>query len=345
MVNPTYEEGKTVLVFVEPAEAVELRTFMPGFPTSLPFQRMANGSHRLEVHLPHTARIEYRLAVRRNGSFEESNDPLNPLTAPNPYGTNSVAGGPGYLPNSLSVERAGIQRGRIVEIRVSSRHFGMRRHHQVYLPPFYTNSAAYPLLVVHDGPDFLAYSALSTVLDNLIDDGTINPVLALLLDPRERLEEYAASPRHSAHLIEEVLPHLHRRFPVSEVPSERVLLGASMGAVASLRVCWDYPASFQKLFLVSGSFRHRPTSDVDADVFAPIHRFLEDFAREPRLADARIYQSVGRYEGLVEGNRKAAVQFRAAGATLRYEETWDGHHWGSWSDRLPDGLTYLLGRR
>ena len=43
-----------------------------------------------------------------------------------------------------------------------------RRKVTLYLPARFQVAARYPLLVVHDGGDFLEYGSVKTVLDNLI---------------------------------------------------------------------------------------------------------------------------------------------------------------------------------
>ena len=58
--------------------------------------------------------------------------------------------------------------GELVEWTLHSQ--AQRRDNRVtvYLPARYQPAARYPLLVVHDGGDYLEYSAMKTVLDNLI---------------------------------------------------------------------------------------------------------------------------------------------------------------------------------
>jgi enterochelin esterase family protein len=55
-----------------------------------------------------------------------------------------------------------------------------------------------------------------------------------------------------------------------------------------------------------------------------------------------VYQSVGRYEGLVDFNRHLQPLLRAGGMDVKYVETWTGHDWGAWRDRLEEALTFVL---
>jgi enterochelin esterase family protein len=73
----------------------------------------------------------------------------------------------------------------------------------------------------------------------------------------------------------------------------------------------------------------------------PVIGFLETF--DPTLlAGFRMYQSVGRYEGLIDFNRRLHPVLQAGGLQIRYQETWTGHDWVSWMDRLEDALTFVL---
>lgn len=343
--NPLHEGGDTILVYQGAASQVRLRTFVPRFPEPPPFQRVGGSKlWWLRLSLPTTARIEYRLTVVDRGKNREVDDPLAMEKAANPFGENAVAWGPAYRRPAWTSPQ-GAAAGELAEIRVTSARLGVRRHCRVYLPAAYSRSPS-PLLVVHDGTDFQRYAGLTTVLDNLIASGEVSPLVALFLDPGERLREYAADPRHAAFLVEDAIPHLARRFPLSPAPSQRVLMGASLGAVAALSTAWRYPEAFGGLLLLSGSFAHRIDGEWGSDAFSPVAAFLAELETEPRLArveaSTRAYLSAGRYEALIDLNRRLLPRLRAQGIEVDYEETWDGHHWGSWRDRLRRALRFLL---
>ncbi len=47
------------------------------------------------------------------------------------------------------------------------------------------------------------------------------------------------------------------------------------------------------------------------------------------------------YEPLITPNRSMVPTLEAAGMTVRYVESRDGHSWESWRDRLRDGLSWI----
>jgi enterochelin esterase family protein len=281
------------------------------------------------------------LAVKHHSRWHEIIDPSNPAQASNPFGTNSVVTGPGYqLPAYLA--QSAPEAGELHEIRVTSHVLKGRRHHRLYLPSGFRRGTTLPLLIVHDGSDFLHHASVIPAIDFEVANGAIAPLAALLVDPWDRLTEYAASRHHAIHLVEEVLPHIQRRHGLLSRPSERALVGASMGAVASLATAWHFPRLFGRIGLISGSFVHTLNDEWPAEIFAPVTELLEAFAREPRLYGYRAFSSVGRYEGLVDFHRRLGPLLRAARLKLHSVETWDGHHWGAWRDRLSGCLRFLF---
>lgn len=319
---------------------MHLQTWMPNFPTPPPFAQISADLHYLRLPLPSTGRIEYRLRLRRGRTQTAIEDPLNPPSASNPFGVNSVVTGPQYrLP--WYEKGASLGEGSLHEIRVHSSSLGGRRHHHVYLPAGITRKEARTLLLVHDGSDFLKHGGLGRALDQLVDKGVIPKLAALLVDPRDRIPEYGASINHSRHLVNEVLPHVARRLRIWAPGHRTVALGSSLGGVAALAVASHYPKAIGAVVSLSGSFAHRTDHFWPASVFLPVIDFLDSF--DPSLLEGmRMYQSVGSYEGLVDFNRRLRPLLAAGGINLRSIETWTGHDWGAWRDRLEEALTFVL---
>lgn len=338
--GPFHHLGDTILVFRGAADEVRLQTWMPNFPTPPPFQSMSHDLHYLRLPLPATARIEYRFLIRNGRRQIAIEDPLNPPIATNPFGVNSVVAGPGYRPPWFVRGRA-FGEGTLTEIRVHSTGLGGRRHHRIYLPAGVASKDARTVLLVHDGFDFLQHGGLGPALDQLTQKEVIPPTAAVLLEPRDRILEYGASLAHSRHLAEEVLPHLARRLRIWSPLDRTVALGSSLGGVAALAAAAHYPKVIGAVVSLSGSFAHRSDHFWPASVFKPVITFLDAF--DPRLlSGVRMYQSVGRYEGLVDFNRRLHPRLVAGGIRVKWVETWTGHDWGAWLDRLEEALTFVL---
>jgi enterochelin esterase family protein len=230
----------------------------------------------------------------------------------------------------------------VVQQEVAETVFGGSRPYSVYLPARFRPERRYPLLIVHDGLDYLNYAGLTTVLDNLIHRLEIPSLIAALIQSPDRLAEYGADQRHGRFLVEDLIPDLEARYRLAG-PPDRVLVGASFGAVASLHTAWRHPGAFDKLLLQSGSFAFTDIGTHDfGPMFDPVVDFVNRFRAEPGRPADRIFLSAGIYEALIYFNRSLLPVLQDTGARVRMVEAADGHNWENWRDHLRDGLTWLL---
>jgi enterochelin esterase family protein len=341
---PLVDPRGVTFVFRGEAESVALRCWIHGLPATQPLERLGDSElWMLRVGLPEGSRIEYKFAVVRDGQEEWLVDPLNPLHATDPFGANSVCRGYGYRRPDWTHSDKQARPGTLDAFEIDSAAFGERRRVLAYLPARFRRTRRYPLLVVHDGEDYLRYAALQTVLDNLIQRLEIPPLVVALTQSPDRLREYGADPRHARFVAREVPAEFARRWPLIDSPAGRGLLGASFGAVASLYSAWQHQGVFGRLLLQSGSFafsdigHHRRTP-----VFDPVAEFVNEFRQRPGRPADRIHLSCGIYESLIYENRSLVPLLRSAGIELRYEEVRDGHNWENWRDRLQGALSWLF---
>jgi enterochelin esterase family protein len=341
---PLQDGSRTTFVFRGAAESVRFQHWIDGSPNLQSFARHeAFDLWYLTLHLPESSRIEYKLEVTREEQRHLIHDPLNPLLAHDPFGANSVCYGPGYEIPDWTLPDPTVTAGTVQKITIDSGAFGDRREVAVYLPAGFDSQMTHAALIVHDGSDFVRFSELQTVLDNLIQRGTICPLVVALTDPVDRLREYAGDPRHARHLTEEILSLLRGGFGVSPRPAELGLMGASFGAVASLYTAWLYPRIFGRLLLQSGSFVVAGSGlEQLAPEFRPVLAFSQLFRTNPRAVCEKVYVSCGQFESLIHHNRELVPLFESAGMEVAFTETPDGHNWENWRDRLEEGLSFLF---
>jgi len=343
-VFPLVEPGFCTFVWQGAADQVELLRWIQSGVERLPFCRLPDTDlWQLRLPVKDEGRFEYKLAI---GKDEWIVDPLNPDRATDPFGENSVCRTFGYTRPDWSVPK-GAPCGRIETVDVESEAFREAREERLYLPAGYNGNNAYPLVIFHDGGDFIAHGDLAVSLDNLIEAGDIPPILAALVQTRDRLGEYSGGRRHARYLVQELLPALSAGYEISKHPEDRVLLGASLGAVASLATAFRHPGVFGGLVLQSGAFilDRRKLRDRPHPVFHRIARLLKALKRAPDLPPTRAFVSTGELEGLAEENRALATFLHERGVDVLFKSAWDGHHWHNWRDQLGDGLRWVLGPR
>jgi enterochelin esterase family protein len=344
---PLVEPGACTFVYRGYADAVYLRHWGVGLPPDLGFHRV-DGSDVwvLVLDLPPSSRVEYKLEVVEHGGTHLFEDPLNPVRASNPFGANSVCQAAGYEVPDWARHHPGVPEGTVTGTHLDSAALGHRVELDVYLPAGFTPTPAQPcpLLVVHDGRDYVRYAAMKTVLDNLIHRREAPELIAACLHPRDRLVEYADDPRHARFLSDELVPFIESRLPVITEPFGRCLMGASFGAVASLSSAARHPGRYGRLLLQSGSFAWSSNgcSARRGAIWEPIKAFVDRYGEAPARVSERVFVSCGVYESLICENRALLPALQRTGMDVRFVEALDGHNWECWRDCMGPAIGWLF---
>ena len=295
----------------------------------LPHELVRRGrGWELAAPAPDVARFEYQFElIDKAGASEWIVDPGNPKTASGPWGDKSVWEEPGYEPPTWldAAEPAAPE-----AVTIPSRILRADLPALIWAHPDAT--AASPMLVAHDGPEYAEHSALLTYL------ATLPPLRAVLVAPLDRNETYSASARYSRALAEEILPQL----PPAPV---RIGLGASLGALALFHAHRRHPESFDALFLQSGSFfRRAETYERTFPRYERIARFVGGAHRNRPERTIPIVLGCGTVEENLPNNRALEESLRRRGYDARLHEFRDGHNWVAWRDSFHPHLLRLLQR-
>lgn len=343
--SPIVEGDRATFLWVGEADEVLVRHRVQGLPEPLTMRRIPHTTlWYVSIDMPKESRVEYQFEIVR-GEVRESyvNDPLNPRLAHGPFGASSVCAATGYEVPEWTLPDPESRPGDLRPAELASKALRRTVRFSVYVPARFIPLIQYPLLIVHDGDDYLNYTSMKTVLDNLIHRGEIADLIVAFVPPGNRLVEYANHAPHARFIARELVPHLSETYPLLGAPSARTLMGSSFGGVSSVSTAVRYPDVFGNLLLQSASLMF---TDIAFDhgggaVFDPVVKFVNSFRARPRRITDRIYQSCGMYEPLITPNRSMATVFREAGMEVRYREHRDGHNWENWRDRLREGLTWL----
>jgi len=341
---PIVEGVRCTFVFRGEAQAVALRHWVFGLPTAVPLERLRGTDLWYYVlELPEGARVEYKFEVTDGRKSRWVRDELNPNVARDPFGANSVCYASGYeVPNWIH-DHPSTPKGTLEERVIQSEALGGTRRVTVYRPARFRPTRRYPLLVVHDGRDYQRFASLVEVLDNLIHARDIPGLIVAMTHPADRMEQYRDSEQHARYVAEELVPALEADLPLLGTPDGRGLMGASLGAVASLSTAIRYPNMFGRLLLQSGSFAFSDVGQHDrGPVFDPIADMINQYRAEPTAVTDRIFLSCGTHESLIYENRSLVPLLQRTGMDVRYVEAPDGHNWENWRDRLREGLAFLF---
>jgi enterochelin esterase-like enzyme len=341
---PVVDANSATFAIRADADAVYLRHRSNQWPRQVPLAKIP-GADLWFVTMPIEpgARVQYQFELVRGQDGRRLNDPNNPLLSRSPVGDSSVCFGPGYVQPDWAGARTDTAPGQLVELRLHSQAQDRDNRVNIDLPAGFDLTARYPLLVVHDGGDYLGYAAMKAVLDNLIAAGDVAPLVAAFIYPGQRLIEYADDPRHATWVARELVPELETRYPLGR-SSGRCLMGASFGAIASLATAVRYPQAFSALLLQSGSFVYSDpaVNHGEGQSFVPVIAFVDSYRADPvRVAD-RCFISCGAYEDLIDANRGMLPVFQQTGMAINYLESLAGHSWDAWRDQLRDALSWIF---
>jgi enterochelin esterase-like enzyme len=294
---------------------------------------------------PPVDRLEYKFVVAGPSRDPEVIcDPNNPRRAAGPFGAKSVIEWPEYRKPQWTQGHLAM-RGNLTRLVIPSRALRAGFGTILWTSPRGEREQPLPLLIVHDGPEYDAYSNLLTFLSWQTEAGRLPPMRAALLPPVDRDHTYSASALYARAFGEDILPALLRSAPTPPGPEMRVGMGASLGALAMLHIHRTKPATFGALFLQSGSyFRQRFDSQEAAFVrFRRITRFVGQVLTQ-RLWSRPIpvAMTCGTGEENLRNNRVIRDALKEQGYYVRWHEVRDAHNWTAWRDAFQPALTRLL---
>jgi hypothetical protein len=182
-------------------------------------------------------------------------DPRNPRG----FNDGSVLELPDAPPQNWIVARPDVPKGMLTRDTISSRVLAEPRVATIYTPAGFTAARdRYPVVVLFDGPAYGSGTRplipTPTILDNLIADGRIPPVIAVLVHHRNREAELSGSPQFTRYLAEELMPSVATRFHGSRDPARVVVGGSSLGGLAGGFAALEYPRTFGNVLSQSGAF-------------------------------------------------------------------------------------------
>jgi enterochelin esterase family protein len=147
---------------------------------------------------------------------------------------------------------------------VETHNIDYKRQITVYIPAQYVAGSEAPFLVCHDGPSGKPNMNLPHILDNLIAQKRVPPLIVIFIangggdaQGHERGKEYDTMSGAYADYIEaEVLPRVekHCHVKLTKDPDGRAVMGNSSGGSAALIMAWYRPDLYHRVLTTSGTF-------------------------------------------------------------------------------------------
>ena len=270
------------------------------------------------------ARLDYKLVLNNTNWIL---DPLNDYTVLGGFGPNSELRMPDFEQPAEIDFYPDIPHGTLTDTSFTSSNLSNTRTVRVYLPPSYdATTERHPVVIVHDGLEFVSLASANNVLDYLIEEERIEPVIGVFIPAVNRTEEYAGSQQDEfeAFIVDEIIPWIDSRYRTLATAESRAVMGASNGGNISLVLGFEYPEVFGNVAALSSN----------------VQSSLNNNAANQEAADLNIYMNIGLYDipVLIPLVRNFRDLLEANNYNLQYAEYPDGHSWGFWRGYIDDPL-------
>lgn len=220
----------------------------------------------------------------------------------------------------------------------------------VYLPTGY-GSGDLPVVYFQDGRDYIEYGVAAEVVHRHIEDGCIEPVIAVFVTPPNlhlpaepnRTTEYGMNDAYVRFFCDELVPWVDLHYRTLREPRGRLVVGDSYGGLTSIYIAFRRPGVFGSACSQSGylSFQNdRLLRDIDAAMGIAARLFVDIGTYERRVGHGIVPDDEGDF---LSANRRFRDAARRHGADLEYREYHEGHTWGNWRAHLQDALAYFFG--
>jgi enterochelin esterase-like enzyme len=220
-------------------------------------------------------------------------------------------------------------------IRIRSEVLGYNLQYWVYTPAGYESIEGLPVLFLSDGAWYLDPGELPELIDKMIKDGEIGPIVAVFLDARipentslsRRNAQYFCNPRFIQFYKDEFIPTIEKNYKVQANRVSRTIVGLSFGGLNS--ACFGLYAhdSFEGIAMQSPATHPIRT----------IHSAYADSSRLP----LNIFLSSGDHDDNEDRTRRFRDILMEKGYPLKYVEVPFAHNWNNWKPLLDDLLVYF----
>ncbi|RYY69391.1 MAG: esterase [Chitinophagaceae bacterium] len=204
--------------------------------------------------------------------------------------------------------RTGIAHGTIDSITYISKTVGSKRKALIYTPPGFSKKQKYPVLyLLHgiggDEKEWLNGGQPQVILDNLLADGKIKPMIVVLPNGRAMKDDrstgnimapdkVAAFAAFEKDLLNDLIPFIEKKYPVIADREHRAIAGLSMGGGQSLNFGLGNLDQFAWIGGFSSAPNTKPPKELVPDV---------DVAREKIKL---LFISCGASDGLISFSKR-----------------------------------------
>ena len=253
---------------------------------------------------------------------------------------------PKFVKSPFLELRQNVKKGSIApRILKSQTKLFLDRKIYIYLPPNYNKETSYPVMLVNDGDVKLYTTPFKNVLDNLIHDSLIVPIITVFIPAMEREKEYCDKNIDFAnYLIYELIPFIKANYSTLDSSENWGIMGASGGGMISIATGLLYPEYIANIASQSGAIPENWCNDKvlfstyltkkEKNPLKNFHISVGTFDLEFPQANSTLLQEAKMF------NRK----LDSLSIKYQYFEYNDGHRDSNWNQSIDDILIQFFGK-
>ena len=228
---------------------------------------------------------------------------------------------------------------RIDTIKYKDKIVNKKRNIYVYLPPAYDKNRkdAYPIIYLFDASIYLNRVEVPNILDNLITEGKIEPMIAVLFGTYRSTRDVILplNFEFKDEFVSEILTIIRKNYNTSLKPENNIIGGMSYGGLAATFIGFYHPDIFGKVLSQSGSFwRGLKLTDIQGKWIRKdwlINKYLTEDKKNIKL-----YLDWGLQENWVlGGNRRMVKALSKKGYEYKCVEFNGWHDWSNSRKTFP----------
>ncbi|MBI3194556.1 MAG: hypothetical protein HYZ34_08850 [Ignavibacteriae bacterium] len=284
--------------------------------------------------IPRGGRMEYKFIVDEQWIL----DPFNKRKAPGEFGENSEVWSKEYQSPTDIEPLQQIPHGTVDTMYIESKILNRRIPVFVYTPFAISKEQRLPTLYITDGGEYMSIGKMTTVLDNLLSQQRIKPVLGVFIDPRTNLndqrtnhrrEDYTANDSFLDFIEHELAQKIERNYPATHSAKDRFIMGASLGGLIS-----TYMVMLRSHFVKNCAAQSPAYNQANKAIMKLFEQII--------TLDVNVYMDTGTINDTQIEARAVSVLLQEKGAKMNYSEYPEGHNWSNWRARVDDILVYFF---
>ena len=293
----------------------------------------------LKASFPKDARLDYKILIDGSNWILDPENDHQQWSGVGGGSPNSELRMPQWHEDLSTIERPNVNKGNVTkDLLLSSNSLGYQVTYSVYLPYQVEKFGKLPTVYLTDGYEYLhpQLGAMSTILDNLISDKKIKPIIAIFIDNREpvnrannrRMNELAMNAKYLDFFTNELIPKIESTYPAISNAQNRAIMGTSMGGLTATYFAFSKPDVFGLAGIQSPAFYTRPQ--------------IYSLCSNPTDPKMKVSMTAGVINDTSADSRKMKELLEASSCEYHYREVNEGHSWGNWRRLIDDILIDLF---